>query len=204
MRILIVYGTTDGQTAKVAAAMAGAMRSTEVDVDVANAEAPWDPDPADYGGVIVAASVHAGSYQRAVLRWVQRHHVALATRPAAFVSVCLAVVNRTPKVDAVIRETMQRFFAMTEWQPSETKVVAGALRYRQYNWLKRWMMRRIVAKHGGDTDTSRNYEYTDWRDLVEFAQRFSGSIAPRKEDDHATPIPIDPGNPIRAYARSPR
>lgn len=204
MRILILYGTTDGQTAKVAAAMAGAMRSTEVDVDVANAAAQWDPDPADYNAVIVAASVHAGSYQRGVLHWVQRHHAALALRPTAFVSVCLAVVKRTPKVDADIRDMMRRFFAMTEWQPGETKAVAGALKYRQYGWLKRWMMRRIVAKQGGDTDTSRDYEYTDWRDLVEFAQKFAASIQQGEEDGHATPIPIDSGDPVRVYAHTPR
>ena len=27
------------------------------------------------------------------------------------------------------------------------------------------MMKRIVAKAGGDTDTSKDYVYTDWADL---------------------------------------
>lgn len=30
-------------------------------------------------------------------------------------------------------------------------------------------MRRIVAKEGGDVDTSRDYEYTDWRAVERFA-----------------------------------
>ncbi|MNC94612.1 Protoporphyrinogen IX dehydrogenase [menaquinone] [compost metagenome] len=50
--------------------------------------------------------------------------------------------------------------------------MAGALPYSKYNWVKRWMMRRIVAKAGGDTDTSRDYEYTDWNDLRAFAKEF--------------------------------
>ena len=33
-------------------------------------------------------------------------------------------------------------------------------------------MRRIVAKAGGDTDTTRDYEYTDWDDLWAFARAF--------------------------------
>jgi menaquinone-dependent protoporphyrinogen oxidase len=35
------------------------------------------------------------------------------------------------------------------------------------------MMRRIVAKAGGDTDTSRDYEYTDWADVRTFAEEFA-------------------------------
>ena len=53
------------------------------------------------------------------------------------------------------------------------KVVAGALQYTKYNWFIRWVMRRIVSRAGGDTDTSRDYEYTDWKDLELFAHEFA-------------------------------
>ena len=33
-------------------------------------------------------------------------------------------------------------------------------------------MKRIVAKAGGGTDTTRDYEYTDWNDLRVFAHEF--------------------------------
>jgi len=33
-------------------------------------------------------------------------------------------------------------------------------------------MKRIARKSGGDTDTSRDYEYTDWAAVDDFAQRF--------------------------------
>jgi menaquinone-dependent protoporphyrinogen oxidase len=33
-------------------------------------------------------------------------------------------------------------------------------------------MKRIVQKAGGDVDTSRDYEYTDWGDLRLFAEQF--------------------------------
>jgi menaquinone-dependent protoporphyrinogen oxidase len=38
--------------------------------------------------------------------------------------------------------------------------------------VKKWIIRRIVAKAGGDTDTSRDYEYTDWQALAEFVHHF--------------------------------
>ena len=50
--------------------------------------------------------------------------------------------------------------------------MAGALMYMKYSWWKRRIMRNIAAKAHGDTDTSRNFEYTDWADLAAFTRQF--------------------------------
>ena len=42
--------------------------------------------------------------------------------------------------------------------------------------MTRWIMRRIVAKAHGDTDTSRDYEYTDWNDVRLFARDFADRV----------------------------
>jgi len=176
-RILVFYGTTDGHTRKVAAAIARTIQSIGLEVDLVDAKASRRKvTPQEYSGVIVAASVHAGGYQRTVRRWVKQHAAELRTRPSAFVSVCLAVLERSPKAARDLGAILQRFFRATEWHPTESKIVPGALLYTRYNWLKRWLMRRIVAKAKGDTDTTRDYEYTDWDDLAAFAQRFAGEI----------------------------
>jgi menaquinone-dependent protoporphyrinogen oxidase len=54
--------------------------------------------------------------------------------------------------------------------------VAGALPYTRYNFLIRFMMRRIVKTEGGDTDTSRDYEYTDWAAVDRFAAEFVDEV----------------------------
>jgi menaquinone-dependent protoporphyrinogen oxidase len=187
-RFLIVYGSTDGHTAKVAAAMASTLLSRGVSVSVQNSAAPRTSDPADYSAVIVAASVHAGTYQRSVQRWVQTHLVALSQRPSAFVSVCLAVLNRTPKVERDLGANLQRFFDETGWKPLEAKIVAGALLYTKYPWWKRRMMRRVVAKAHGDVDISRDYVYTDWDDLDEFVVRFSAAVPVLRETVSVGPL----------------
>jgi menaquinone-dependent protoporphyrinogen oxidase len=164
-QILVVYGTTEGHTRKVAAAMARTLRAAGADVDVVNAASRGlDPRPDEYAAVIVAASVHAGSYQAAVRSWVKAH------------AVCLAVLERSAKADEQLALILRQFYDATGWQPTESKIVAGALLYRQYNWLKRWLMKRIVTRAKGDTDTSRDYEYTDWQDLAVFTARFGGRV----------------------------
>ena len=172
-RLLVLYGTTDGQTRKVACELSLTLRSLQVDVDLVNAREQLDPRPEDYDAVIVAASVHAGGYQRAVRRWVKGHAAALAKRPAAFVSVCLGILEKNPKTDAALASIVQTFAKQTGWQPPIVKYVAGALLYTKYNWFLRRIMRRIAARAGGATDISRDYEYTDWKDLQSFAREFA-------------------------------
>ena len=174
-RILVIYGTTDGQTAKIATALGRDLRSQGQVADVIHA-GDAAPGPSDYDGVIVAASVHAGGYQRDLRRWVRRHVADLSHTPNAFVSVCLGVLQHDPAVDRELAAIRERFVADTGWRPMTTKVVAGALPYTQYNWAKRLVLKRIVQKAGGDTDTSRDYEYTDWDDLRAFASTFAATV----------------------------
>jgi len=172
--ILIVYGTTDGHTRKIAQVLAENLRAKLCCVDIMDAAGPLGHlSPESYDGVIVAASVHIGDYQRGVGRWVRAYAPQLNGVPTAFLSVCLAVLERRIEARQEILRIMRRFLVRCGWRPTITKMVAGAVPYTRYGWLKRQMMKRIVAKAGGDTDTTRDFEYTDWNDLRDFARDFA-------------------------------
>ena len=175
-RILVLYGTTDGHTAKVAARVGETLRTSGDDVDVIEA-GTRELRPEDYAGIIVAASVHARGYQPAVVRWVRAHADALRGRPSAFLSVSLGVLQRDAKVQREVAAIVNEFLRTTGWQPVLTQNVAGALLYTKYNWVKRWIMKQIVRKAGGETDTSRDYEYTNWADVRAFADRFNHIVS---------------------------
>jgi menaquinone-dependent protoporphyrinogen oxidase len=174
-RILIVYASTHGQTAKIAGALADTLRGLPAVVDVFEAGA-MACRPEDYDGVVVAASVHAGKHQKRIRRWVKTHASALKSRPSAFVSVCLAVLGNDPRARQELDAIVERFTREVGWTPAIVKPVAGALLYTRYNWFIRRLMKRIVAKAGGDTDTGRDFEYTDWQDVREFAERFGRRV----------------------------
>jgi len=184
-RILIVYGTTHGQTARIAAGVAGTLRAQGAIVDVH--DVCTGPRPEPYDGILVAASVHVGKYQTAVVRWAQSHRAVLNSKRTAFLSVCLGVLQRDPAVQRHLAEIVERFTTTTAWTPMVTKHVAGALLYTKYNWLTRFVMKRIAKRAGGDTDTTRDYEYTDWADLERFAAEF-GRLVDRAHA-HGVAIP---------------
>jgi menaquinone-dependent protoporphyrinogen oxidase len=175
-RVLILYGSTDGHTRLIAQTIGETLNRSGIGVDIVQG-GTRDPRPADYDGIIVAASLHAGKYQKPVRLWVKTHAGEFGDRPAAFVPVCLAVNQKNdPKVMADLDRILQEFQVETGWQPSTVTHVAGALLYTRYNFLKRWIMKRIVAKAGGETDTSKDYVYTDWSAVRAFAEDFARRV----------------------------
>src|SRR5262249_41947254 len=157
------------------------LRARCCSVDLLDAAGPLARlSPERYDAVIVGASVHIGAFQKSVVRWVRHHAKALKDTQTAFLPVCLAILEQCTEARQEIDRIVERFFSQSGWRPTLTKAFAGALRYTQYPWLKRWMMKRIVAKAGGDTDTTRDYEYTDWNELRAFAGEFVGRLATRE------------------------
>ena len=78
------------------------------------------------------------------------------------------------------RAYVENFEQQTVWRPAQVGLFSGALLYRQYGFLKRLMMKKIVSsKPGGlSTDTSRDHEYTDWEQVKRFAEDFLKRLAP--------------------------
>jgi menaquinone-dependent protoporphyrinogen oxidase len=175
-RVLVLYGTTDGHTRKIAETLARTLADERCAAVVIDSDARDVPGPETFDGVVLAASVHGGNYQASVQRWVGQHAAELTRMPSAFLSVCLGILDRHPETRREAEQLMRRFCDRFGWEPAPMRAVAGALLYTRYNWLKRWMMKRIVAKAGGDTDTSRDYEYTDWAELQTLTRDFARGL----------------------------
>ena len=170
-RILVVYGTTDGQTRKVALHLGIALRHAGADADVIMAS-PAAAGPEGYAAVIVAASLHAGKFQRNVRDWLRRNAPALRQKPTAFVAVCMMARDTREDAQRRLQGIMRDFADSCGWMPSRLKPVAGALAYTRYGWFKRWLVKNMAARSGGDTDTSRDHEYTDWLAVRTFGEDF--------------------------------
>ena len=120
---LVLYGTSEGQTAKIAHEMTARLTAAGVDADVIEAGTA-DPKPAHYAGIIVAASVHAGGYQKAVRNWIRTHGAECGAKPTAFVSVCLGIRSTQPKEREQATAFPRQFLDFEGWHPQLVKVVA--------------------------------------------------------------------------------
>ena len=175
-RILIAYATTDGQTRKIAETIAEWIRSSNHEAVVLDTGKNQEMPDGPFDGFIVAGSLHMQKHQKSLIRFVTNNAKALSEKPALFLSVSMAAHGQDERNRAGVRKCIEEFERETGWKAKKTIPVAGALKYLDYNWLTRIMMKRIVKKEGGDIDTSRNYEYTDWDALQREVDAFTSDI----------------------------
>ena len=177
-RVLVAFGSSEGQTATIAERVGDILESEGHEPVLVHLKHPPEGlDVAAYDGVIVGASIHAGSHQGYVTEFVRENLEALNRQPSAFFSVSLTAAHADPAEREPARELLEGFLEETNWEPDATLTVAGAIKYSEYGLVKRFVMRRITRKASGDTDTSRDYEYTDWDEVEAFALEFSSAIS---------------------------
>lgn len=172
-KLLVVYGTTEGQTKKVAEFLANEAQALNFSSDVHNvASIPVDFDLTPFAKIILAASVHMERHQSEVAQFVQKTLPALKRAQTAFLSVSLSAAgDAKERYDAW--EYTRRFLSEVEWSPTKVQIVAGALRFSEHDFFKRWAMRRLAKEKRADH--SHDGEYTDWAELRLFLKDFLGS-----------------------------
>jgi menaquinone-dependent protoporphyrinogen oxidase len=171
----VFYASTEGQTRRIAERMAERLRArglSSAAIDVAGSAAPM-LDWRFVRGAIIGASLHAGRHQKDAVKFVNAHRAELNDRPSAFFSVSLAAASKNAKEVDEVRHIAADFVEDTHWHPDTAMCVAGRLAYTKYGFFKRQLMKRIAAKEGAPTDTSRDYEYTDWASVDRFANDFA-------------------------------
>ena len=167
MNILIVYGTTEGHTRKVAQFAADKIR-TRAGVTVIDTADPAIDDVKlhDFDGVIVAASLHIGRFQSSIEDFVRKRHQTLNGMRTLFLPVSLSAASKDADDITGLDKGLQQFGTATGWRPGQIQNVAGAFRFTQYDFFKRWGMKLIAYQKGVSTDTSKDLELTDWPALT--------------------------------------
>ncbi|WP_224334898.1 flavodoxin domain-containing protein [Haloprofundus halobius] len=169
---LVYYGTGEGQTAKVTDRIAERLDERGHDVTAVNAsKSPDGISVTAFDAVLVGASIHGGKQQQAVVRFVDANRDALATKPTGFFQVSLSSADERGEAQAA--GYVDGFVSETDWHPDRIGLFGGALRYSEYGFLKRLVLKQIAKRALPDTDTSRDVEFTDWAEVDAFAADFA-------------------------------
>ncbi len=187
MKLLIVYGTMKGQTAKIAEHIAQTLRAHGDEVDVVDGRTiPADLDLTRYAGVIVGASVNAGRFQPHIVDFVKGHRDQMQRMPSAFFSVSLTEADPDPIKRARVMNPITRLQEETGWHPDTIVSFAGSIAYLRYRWLMRLIWprlplpkRRGAGRSGGSTND--DYEYTNWDAVTRFANEFATKARAREQ-----------------------
>ncbi|MEV7574083.1 flavodoxin domain-containing protein [Pseudarthrobacter sp. NPDC089323] len=174
--IVIPYGTSEGQTARIAEFIADVLRAHGHDVDAVDLKHSDHLLAGKYDAAVVGASIHMGKHEEYVRDFVLKNREALEGIPSALFSVSLAAHGDMENAEQYVAQ----FEEETGWHPARVALFGGALLYTQYGLLKRMVMKKIAQDKGGlDTDTSRDYIYTEWDGVRRFAEDFAAGLEPK-------------------------
>jgi menaquinone-dependent protoporphyrinogen oxidase len=177
MKYFIAYSTIEGQTKKIAEAIAATIERGGDMVLIMNVSDMFEYTLEQPDGVILCAPIHAGHYPSTFADFVQRETEWLNAVPSAFVSVSLSIVSDADEDRVEARGIADRLVAESGWTPGSIHHAAGALRYVEYDFFKRWMAKRLADSRGAPIDSSRDYEFTDWASLATFVGDFVARTA---------------------------
>lgn len=172
MIILVGYATVEGQTRKIAEAVAAAVeaagdRALLFDIASGAEYAIAHPEAA-----ILCAPVHAARYPAAFASFVRQEASWLNSVPSAFVSVSLLIRSEFEEEREEAMHFPDALISDSGWRPTMMHHAAGALRYTEYDFFKRWIIRRMAELENAPTDVSRDHEFTDWKALSGFVEDF--------------------------------
>ena len=175
--ILVVYGSTEGQTRKIAQFIAARFEQQGREVHLVDSASPAAAEVTPiYAGAVLGGSLHQHKHQAALVHFVKANVEWLNTLPTAFFSVSLSMAGRDAQERAEAKKLAEGFLEDTGLAAGMLGLFAGALKYTEYDFLKRFIMRRIAQEAGGDTDTSHDHEYTDWDEVARFADDYLAAM----------------------------
>lgn len=172
MIVLVGYVTIEGQSRKIAEAVAAAVERTGNRAVLFNVMSMAEYALERPEAAILCAPIHGGRYPAPFAAFVTRERDFLNSVPSAFISASLFIASEYEEEQEEARHFPDQLLAESGWTPRHVHHAAGALRYTEYDFFKRWMVKRLAAREGAPTNTARDFELTDWDALESFVTAF--------------------------------
>ncbi|GAB2640928.1 menaquinone-dependent protoporphyrinogen IX dehydrogenase [Vibrio panuliri] len=170
-KVLFLYSSQEGQTVKILEYIEKHLADYQCElIDLHKVDSV---DFSLYERVLIGASIRYGKLNKKLYQFINRNIEQLEQSKVAFFCVNLTARKEdqgkdTPEGSVYIK----KFLRLSPWQPSLIGVFAGALYYPRYGWFDKMMIKLIMTLTGGETDTSKEVEYTNWEKVSLFADKF--------------------------------
>ena len=86
----------------------------------------------------------------------------------------LYVVARKPEKNTPeTNPYLIKFLKKIKWKPKNLGVFAGKIEYPKYKFVDKYAIKFIMWITKGPTDTSKTYEFTDWKKVESFTKNLN-------------------------------
>tara|TARA_B100000524_G_C23551137_1_gene334845 strand:+ start:89 stop:601 length:513 start_codon:yes stop_codon:yes gene_type:complete len=165
---LITYSTVDGQTKIISEKIAQFATQSSVDIFPISDNI----ELGKYKTIIIGASIRYGKYRKEVYSFVEKNIEILNSKENAFFSV--NVVARKPEKNTPeTNPYLIKFLKKIKWKPKNLGVFAGKIEYPKYKFVDKYAIKFIMWITKGPTDTTKTYEFTDWKKVESFTKNLN-------------------------------
>ena len=162
---LITYSTVDGQTKEICKRISNLSNNTFVEVlpisEVKNID--------QYETIVIGASIRYGKYRKEVFEFIDNNIKQIENKDNAFFSVNV-VARKEEKSSPETNPYVIKFLNNINWVPKKIGVFAGKIDYPSYKFFDKYAIKFIMWITNGPTDTSKTFEFTDWKKVEEFTR----------------------------------
>ncbi|NIY84584.1 menaquinone-dependent protoporphyrinogen IX dehydrogenase [Vibrio hepatarius] len=172
-KALFLYSSREGQTKKILNYIEEELNDFACElVDLHTIDSI---DISAYDRVLIGASIRYGHLNKKLYQFIEKNQQQLESHS----KVAFFCVNLTARKEDQGKDTpegsvyIQTFLKKSPWQPRLIGVFAGALYYPRYGFFDKMMIKLIMTLTGGETDTTKEVEYTNWKKVSLFAKKFA-------------------------------
>ena len=162
---LITYSTVDGQTKEICKRISNLSNNTFVEVlpisEVKNID--------QYETIVIGASIRYGKYRKEVFKFIDNNIKQIENKDNAFFSVNV-VARKEEKSSPETNPYVIKFLNNINWVPKKIGAFAGKIDYPSYKFFDKYAIKFIMWITNGPTDTSKTFEFTDWKKVEEFTK----------------------------------
>lgn len=171
-KILIVYGSKHGQTEKISNFIKEKLASKDFNVEIVNIKNHNFVISENYQAIIIASSINVGGHLKDISKFIAKNLKKINSTKSYFLSVGIGICSKKLNEQEKTKKMAIDFCSNLKWDVTEIKSVAGALAYTKYNFLLKLLCKTIASILGlPNKDLSKDYEFTDWKDLESFINK---------------------------------
>ncbi|ATF09391.1 menaquinone-dependent protoporphyrinogen IX dehydrogenase [Candidatus Enterovibrio altilux] len=170
-KILLLHSSREGQTVKILRYIEHELAKTH-QCEFINLHSMPEINFTLYDAIMIGSSIHYGHLNKKLYKFIKNNLSALNKSQAAF--FCVNLTAR--KLEKDTPETnfyMKKFLSLSPWKPKLLDVFAGALYYPRYRFVDQVMIQFIMKITGGETDRTKEVEYTNWDRVKQLSINFS-------------------------------
>lgn len=169
---LIIYSTVDGQTQAICQRIKEVNTQMGDEVTLLSLTEATTTTLNDYDKILIGASIRYGKHRAELYQFIDDNNALLSSKISGFFSV--NVVARKPEKNTPkTNPYMVKFLTLSSWKPQVLGVFAGKIDYPKYGFFDRFMIRLIMKMTKGPTDIKGTFEFTDWEQVTNFAEKFA-------------------------------